>query len=493
MLSYTEGQDVIVDEKGATIGRSDASTLVLEDKEKLVSRRHAIVAFENGQYNLTDSSLAGTFIDGAIEPINNATVQLADGMQFRIGEYIIVCHIRNEVSPVLYPEADPFLNSTEEVLESKNSIQGSPFADGLIHDQNENNALLDAVESDFNSPFMGAVEPANKAGLLDVSEDNSLLDLVSPEFNAVSPFADNSLLDSAADKASLADRGIMAENISSLNDNYIPAEPDKNATALEHEEMPEDFNFEDLFNLEEEESDKTSVLQRVVVDDSKSINPAQKSQDTQAYLATENIQSASGIGKVATIQKPVIESNQLLQAFLQGAQINHKEIDFKHPDEKMTRIGVMFRQFVESTVAVLRSRAEFKSLFRVTVTTIKQSDNNPLKFAATTDEALKHLINDGQGGFKKSVESIDEGFNDLLNHQLAMQAGIQASLADILRHFDPAIIEKQYKAGIVLQKKSKCWVKYTQVYEHLSESAVDDFFGDAFSDAYEKQMKQLKR
>ena len=490
---YTEGQDVIIDEKGGTIGRSDACSMILEDKEKLVSRRHAMVTFENGQYKLTDSSLAGTFVDDAVEPINNASVLLVDGMQIRIGEYIIDCRIRDEISPDMSSAADPFLNSTEEVLDVNDSVQGSPFADGLIHDQAENNALLDIAESDFNRPFLAADEPANEEGLLNVSEDNLLLDQDSAEFNGVSPLADNSLLNPEPDSVSPVDQGLMAENISSLNDSFIPAEPVENDSILEQGEMPEDFNFEDLFNQNGKGSEQASTPQKKVDDELESIKPAQNIQDAQADLASEDLQPASEIKQVTTNQTPVSESNQLLQAFLRGAQIEQKEIDFKNPDEKMTRIGTMFRQFVESTVAVLRSRAEFKSLFRVSVTTIKRSDNNPLKFAVTTDEALKHLINDGQGGFKKSVESIDEGFNDLLNHQLAMQAGIQASLTDILRHFDPAIIEKYYEEGFVLQKKSKCWDKYTKIYEHLSETAVDDFFGDAFSEAYEQQMKQLKK
>ena len=192
-------------------------------------------------------------------------------------------------------------------------------------------------------------------------------------------------------------------------------------------------------------------------------------------------------------QASLSNDSQLIQAFLRGVQMGPEEIEFSHAVEKMERIGKMLRQFAESTVAVLRSRAEFKSMFRVNVTTIQRMDNNPLKFAITTDDAIKHLINDEQVGFKESVESIDEGFNDLLNHQLAMQAGIQASLNDILRQFDPQIIEKQYAEGLVLQKKSKCWDRYMQIYKRLSDTAVEEFFGDAFSEAYEQQMKQLKK
>ncbi len=484
---YTEGEDVIIDEQGGTIGRSDTNTLILADEKKTISRRHATVEFENGQYKLIDSSLAGTFIDNAIEPINNASVQLVDGMQIRIGDYAIVCSITDEVSPFL--SAAPV----------------NPFADGSINVEAEDNALLDNVESDFNSPFLAgeqdfsedllaSVEKNTASDLLNTSDNNLLLDQVTPDFNGSSPLGDNSLLDSVVEMDSQADQGLMAENVSSLNDSFVPAEPVKNNSILDNGEMPEDFNFEDLFKLEDKASEYPSSDQQLVVDESvvEVIKPAELKQDTYAHPAPVQAPSAPVKDIVASNQAPVIEKNQLLQAFLRGAQIDPKNIDFNDPDEKMTRIGKMFRQFVESTVSVLRSRAEFKSLFRVSVTTIKRSDNNPLKFAVTTDEALKHLINDGQGGFKKSVESIDEGFNDLLNHQLAMQAGIQASLTDILRQFDPVTIEKQYEEGIVLQKKSKCWEKYIQVHTRLSETAVDDFFGDAFSEAYEKQMKQLK-
>ena len=63
-----------------------------------------------------------------------------------------------------------------------------------------------------------------------------------------------------------------------------------------------------------------------------------------------------------------------------------------------------------------------------------------------------------------STVAIEEAFNDLMNHQLAMQAGIQASLTDLLKTFDPKIIEKQFEQGIVLQKKAKCWDRYEETY-----------------------------
>jgi len=470
---YTEGQDVIINEQDASIGRSDTNTLVLSDEDKIISRRHATITFENQYYKLTDSSLAGIFINDAIEPINNASVQLVDGMQIRIGKYVLAISIEDQASHV------------------NSSIPADPFADdGIIRTQDEGNALLDAPVNDFTPSFFTEDHHQNESGNLLTGSEGNLVNQLTPQ----SPFADNSLLDSNAVIDKPTDHGLMSENISSLNDSYIPADPVQSNPQATHEEMPEDFNFEDFFK---QDSDDVSV----------SVPSPQAVQVEESSFDLNSPAIQSGVNKPADIfdlaPEPVTattnqtlvneEDNQLLKAFLQGAQVTNKDIDFTNPVEKMTRIGTMFRQFVESTVNVMRNRAEFKSLFRVSVTTIKKADNNPLKFSVTTEEAIKHLINDGQGGFKGSVESIDEGFNDLLNHQLAMQAGIQASLTEILKQFDPATIEKQFSEGLVLQKKSKCWGKYTQVHAGLSESAVDDFFGDAFSDAYEQQMRILKK
>jgi len=497
---YIAGDDVVVDEQGGSIGRSDANSLMLADDTKMISRRHATIEFEGGRYILNDSSLAGTFIDAAVEPLNNTSVQLLDGMQLRIGDYTIVCSISEGAAP-LSPQ-DLFLNA------HGNDAQDLPFADEAFAIQAENNGLLNTVEDQFENPFssgegghdfsnelLASVATDEGMDVLHDAENNSLLDQVAPAFNEASPFSDNGLLDSIAEE-SMPEQGLMAENVSSLNDSFVPSEPVKQAPEAGQGDMPADFNFEDFFNLNEDES---SAAPQIVNDEPAEVMPAADSVKSSLLTPdevpgiTEHKQKKPITQTVPSAEQTAVSDNNLLQAFLQGAQIELQGIGLTNPDEKMTRIGTMFRQFVESTVAVLRSRTEFKSLFRVSVTTIKRVDNNPLKFSVTTDEAIKHLINDGQGGFKKSVESIDEGFNDLLNHQLAMQAGIQASLNEMLKQFDPTVIGKQYEEGIVLQKKSKCWEKYTKVYQQLSESAVDDFYGDAFSDAYEKQMKQLKK
>jgi type VI secretion system FHA domain protein len=185
-------------------------------------------------------------------------------------------------------------------------------------------------------------------------------------------------------------------------------------------------------------------------------------------------------------------NNMLFDAFLQGAALVCTELHPNQQPEILHRIGQVFRKLIEGLVTVLRGRAEFKSLCRINMTTIKATNNNPFKFTVSTDEVLRQLIENKTDGFLTSTTAVEEAFSDLMNHQLAMQAGIQASLTDLLKTFDPEIIEKQFSQGIVLQKKTKYWDSYKEIYHGTVENAVDNFFGEEFICAYEKQMKLLK-
>ena len=184
----------------------------------------------------------------------------------------------------------------------------------------------------------------------------------------------------------------------------------------------------------------------------------------------------------------------LLREFLAGAGI--ADPSFIPPEQypaMMRTSGELLRSMVEGLMQVLRARAELKSQFRVSVTTMRSVNNNPLKFTPNVDDAMRLVLSPTNPGFLPPKQAVSEGFSDIMNHQIAMTAGIQAALADILRSFDPQLIEKTQGEGVLFQKKAKCWEYYVERYPHLKAVAQEEFFGDAFADAYEKQMLLLGR
>jgi len=187
------------------------------------------------------------------------------------------------------------------------------------------------------------------------------------------------------------------------------------------------------------------------------------------------------------------DAAELFHIFLKAAGIEDPNgIPKDKIPELMRTVGTVFRELIDGLMAVLRGRTELKSHLRVSMTTLKPTDNNPLKFSPTVEEALKTFLVNSHPGFIDAVDAVHEGYEDIKNHQLAITAGVQASLVSILNRFEPQHFSEKLKEGVVLQKKAKCWDAYRQAYQQIVEEAMEDFFGDDFVRAYEKQIDRLR-
>jgi type VI secretion system protein len=156
---------------------------------------------------------------------------------------------------------------------------------------------------------------------------------------------------------------------------------------------------------------------------------------------------------------------------------------------------------LKGTMDVLEARGKFKSEMRLDVTTIKPTENNPIKFSVSVDEALFRLIIPQRDGYMSSDHSIKEAFDDIKAHQIAVLAGMQTALHSVLQRFDPKILEHRLQsnnsitAGIPFHKQTKLWDLFEQLYEEIEQETHDDFnriFGQAFANAYSTQIKKLK-
>jgi type VI secretion system protein len=83
------------DREGGTIGRlpSPENKFYLPDPDKYISRKHAVIRYENGFYYLTDTSTAGTFFTDKNMKVHRDSTQLTDGDRLRIGDYELMVSI----------------------------------------------------------------------------------------------------------------------------------------------------------------------------------------------------------------------------------------------------------------------------------------------------------------------------------------------------------------------------------------------------------------
>lgn len=158
----------------------------------------------------------------------------------------------------------------------------------------------------------------------------------------------------------------------------------------------------------------------------------------------------------------------------------------------------VFAIVVEGVMDVLRARAEIKNTFRLPVTVIQRSENNPLKFAATTQEAMQKLSAPAGGSFLSGAAAFEDAFDDIRCHQMAMLAGMRAAYEAMLFHFSPDRIEQEADGNgrrLAFAGKGRYWDRYRENFQRMVKDPDDCFrrlFGDEFARAYETQLARYR-
>lgn len=471
------------DEQGGTIGRSPSNQYVLPDEQKVVSGKHATIVFDAGCFYYFDESLNGTRLCTDDRLIHHEKIVLNDQDELSIGDYDLIIHIST-------PQAE-------------------------LQPLNSDIAFHSMFDNDLN---------ADQASPLSADDDVPTSDIFFPE---------NNPLEDLSNGAAFGDRDFGPE----INENFAPPQPI--ARSPQDSGLPHDLSMEDFFGDDVSDRDffgedffgqDKHVEQNIVnedhVEEIAQSHPLESPQNQTSQKLTEIIDAPpikpakrpSMISKLlekqnaegpetpesplqsAVAQRPVDQGNlapqttQLVDVFLEAIGLqDSKDILNALSPEFMRTIGEVFKELVDGLMTILHGRSELKSQLRVSMTVIQKAENNPLKFSPSVEEALKILLAGKSPGFLSGVEAIHEGFEDIKNHQLAITAGVQASLMHILKRFDPAPFEKKIGKGLDPLKKTKCWNEYTRTYQDIVQRALEDFFGPHFVNAYEAQIEKLRQ
>jgi type VI secretion system protein ImpI len=164
-------------------------------------------------------------------------------------------------------------------------------------------------------------------------------------------------------------------------------------------------------------------------------------------------------------------------------------------------LSTSVRSVLQGLIDVLRARAQFRSQFRLQDTRVTLTENNPLKFAINAQDALGSLFGDPNPGYMGAADAFDDAFDDMRCHQLATLAGMRAGFASLLARFDPEVLQQRFdrhlkRAGfLAVGAKLRYWDLYAELFEDLSadpNNAFQRMFGEAFADAYERQLEALQ-
>jgi len=198
--------------------------------------------------------------------------------------------------------------------------------------------------------------------------------------------------------------------------------------------------------------------------------------------------------------EPAATAESLWRGFQEGVGVELPLPKGPSP-ELLSAVGAMLRLAVGGIHKLISMRAAAKSEMHADLTMIQVRGNNPIKFSPDAAIALKMLLQPPMQGFLSGPSALRDAVIDLQSHQVGVMAGMRAALTAVLERFDPEQLEKRLSARSVIealipsQRRSRLWELYIEHYRALSVEAQEDFdrfFGEAFLEAYDAQVRSLE-
>ena len=449
---------------GGKIGRAADNDWILPDPDRYISSHHCKVEFRAGHWMLEDTSTNGVFINGSDVPASvEGAYSLKDGDRLRLGDYEILVSIdeRNDFPPDA---------SGQLPAPARASRRGSPVP---VEDLGEELDLTDLL----SDPTVRPAEPRVRAPQPQMT---STLDLGRALGIDLQP-----------------SRPSMPSPANGLT-NTAPGKPQRSG-------------FQSLLDAPDEGEQRT-------------VTHGRKNEDwqmqTQPY-DRKSLQALTNPGAIArTLDKPAtaptpqtqpaerrregstLEPANGVEAFCRGAGIDPNALPLEAQHALLQLAGQMTREVVLGLMDSLKGRSDQKSRLRLSQTTIQPSENNPLKFSASVDEALLKLLDGHSSRYLGPVEAIRDSFADLRTHQIALSAAIQAAIDEVMNRIEPGELQEKFdrglKRGALLgaANKMKYWDLYTEFYHVLNqrnEQNLPTLFAEELARTYAEKATQKKR
>lgn len=467
------------DRNKISIGRNPENDLTLADPQRFMSGTHCWIENRGGTWYLTDTSTNGVFINGSDQRVAKGdSVALGKGDRLKLGDYELEFAEQTGT-----PAGGPFEDDDEDYFAvpepgapGRDSREDSKEANTPLS-QMDSSLLGDSVSLDDLYDFDGEEEEEEPQSLSGREARGSP---IHHHFSA--PQVDDGQGGDLPDKYRVEPDAIpdnwdeetgMVKRPPKQADEPAPAAP-----ADDPVEIPDDWDEET--GIAEVEAEAPS--------------PPPAAQRPAPPPAAER--------PAPRAPAPRIQADSAIAAFVQGAGLDRSQLKVDDEAAFFHELGALLRTMTAGIMQAIASRSQIKSEFRLEQTMIAPTENNPLKFSATAEEALLRLVRHSEKAYLAGADAAREAIDDINAHQMAVLAGTEAALRSILRRFKPDSLEARLGGGsapgnlIPLFKKAKYWDFFKALYEEVSEAADDDFhqfFGNEFAKAYEQQLERLRK
>lgn len=470
-----------------TLGRGGDNDWTLPDPQKLVSKHHCVIGGADGHYELTDVSTNGVYINGAIDPVGPDTpAVLADGDRLQIGEYELEVELTSGAAagagkPALsawetgetQPPSGPAPRPHQDIFGSAHAEPPpvDTFAPPPLPDDPAHHRLIGIEESERFTPARSTADHAPPTAEI-FSPPRTVAPARTPPPPSP-PASGEPLIPDDWDADWSTDDGATSE--AEQGGGPLLGVPTPPAGTPVAETRPTAT------------IPPTADLAGVPATEPPSTPPENETPQTPPRR-----HAASATGTV----------DAALAAFLDGAGIDPSLLPpalTAHP-ETFRRFGEIYRCMIVGTMELLAARRSIKNEFRLSQTTIRPQENNPLKFSLGADDAMLALLAPRGSSYMPAEAAFEEAFDDIKAHQLAMMAAMQSAFQRLLRRLNPETLENRVGnergiASLLVSRKAQLWDAYVQKYQTLVEEAaedLEDLFAREFAKAYEAQVDRMR-
>jgi type VI secretion system FHA domain protein len=503
-----------------TIGRGPDNDWTLVDPEKILSKRHCIIAFRAGGWQLADLSTNGTYLNRSDEPVGPQVPQdLRNGDRLQLGGYEIEITIQDDAvraaadrrsaypplsPPVAGPFADPFgddpfrASAVSSAVAHGNPLGTDPLLRAGTADENISPSSIrlpanydplrpDPDDTPFAAPTVSdhafALEGSFRTptpaptSIPDDEWDTDLstpLPLGAPPVETRAPSAPPPVTRPAPVRAPAPPAPVPVTLSPAAAPPASAVLQPQPASAAAAAEPRNPFDSEAI----------ATVVMPAAQDPPAMARPMPGAPIPGAPIPGETAGPA-----------PAIPSAPLLAAFLKGAGL--ADVQPADPVATFEQLGASFRALVGGLRQALIARASVKGEFRIEQTMIQARGNNPLKFSAGDDDALLALLGAGRRSDMTPAVAIGDALEDMRLHELASVSAMQAGVRALLERFAPApLLAKAEKGSRLLpgQQKARAFEQFEALYREVSQALSDDFdsvFGKAFARAYEQATREI--
>jgi type VI secretion system FHA domain protein len=490
--------EIMLDRRGALIGRSPNCDWCLPDPRNHISSRHCEIRYQDGAYLLSDLSMNGTFVNGRPERLTQPH-RLADGDMVTIGGY--------EVRATLAAAAPAYAQANSQWDGWGNAPSPAPMP-----------APVEPTSHRSATGWDPAPSPGNW-GTTPIPPAPSDNDSWGPRADAAQGWAPAP----PAPAETVASAWHMPAADAQPASGWSSDAPDRPPAP-----SPDDIwgrlaegNVVDWarggFGQPIQENADPLGIRPVGTEQALGVAPARAfgARDIPAPtpigapVAEQHfaMPSANPAGPNGTAQPappvaapPPAPDYALVDAFLRAAGVEGS-VKQRNP-ALIDRAGQVLHRLVAGLVVMLEARARAKSQMGAESTAFEVDGNNPIKFARTPEEAIAALLNPPARGFQDAGPAIENAFFDLQSHQIATLRAMQGALRATLDRFSPSAIRQRAENGGLLAKilpgarDAALWQAYEKEFGGVaqgSDEAFMDVFAKEFRRAYEEQSRAQRK